>query len=110
MQVLTLHFTNLITMNPLFFSNQIDSRKWLLQNHVTAQELWVSYYKSGNEKSGVCSDEDVPSKLHGELDDRVRASEKDWLFFNKQVLSYQKTIRLNRLEKTITAREAGNKL
>ncbi|NOU46822.1 MAG: bacteriocin-protection protein [Bacteroidales bacterium] len=184
-------------MNPQFFSTQEDFRAWLQQNHETAQELWVGYYKVGSNKASITysqsvdeaicfgwidgirksidkdsycnrftprrkksiwsainiakvekllkqglmhdsgiecynkrtddksraySYENIPSKLPDELEIKLRANEKAWLFFSKQAPSHQKTImywimsakqestRLSRLEKLITASEAGIKL
>lgn len=81
-----------------------------------------SYNKRTDDKSRVYSYENLPSKLPDELEIKLRTNEKAWLFFNKQAPSHQKTIiywimsakqettRLSRLEKLITASEAGKKL
>ena len=83
----------------------------------------IACYKDRTDnKSMVYSYENVPSKLTDELEAKLRANEKAWIFFSKQTPSHCKTIiywimsakqeatRLNRLEKLLTASEAGKKL
>jgi uncharacterized protein YdeI (YjbR/CyaY-like superfamily) len=61
-------------MNPLFFSTQAAFRAWLLQNHATAQELWVGYYKAGSKKASVTYSQSVDEAICFGWIDGVRKS------------------------------------
>ncbi|MBI3260523.1 MAG: YdeI/OmpD-associated family protein [Ignavibacteriae bacterium] len=61
-------------MNPIFFSNQTEFRKWLEQNHTTETELIVGYYKVGTGKPNMTWSESVDQALCFGWIDGVRRS------------------------------------
>src|SRR5690349_14810736 len=50
-------------MQITFFKTPGDFRKWLAQNHATAQELWVGYYKKDSGKPSITWPESVDEAL-----------------------------------------------
>jgi uncharacterized protein YdeI (YjbR/CyaY-like superfamily) len=50
-------------MAPKFFTNQSDFRKWLIQNHTTASELLVGFYKVGSGRPSMTWPESVDQAL-----------------------------------------------
>ena len=50
-------------MNQIFFPTQSDFRRWLEENHETATEIIVGYYKVGCGKSGMTWSESVDQAL-----------------------------------------------
>jgi uncharacterized protein YdeI (YjbR/CyaY-like superfamily) len=50
-------------MKPKFFSDQSDFRRWLVENHETATEIIVGYYKVDSGKSGMTWSESVDEAL-----------------------------------------------
>jgi uncharacterized protein YdeI (YjbR/CyaY-like superfamily) len=48
---------------PRIFASAADFRAWLLENHDTAKELWVGYYKKGVPKSSMRYVESVEEAL-----------------------------------------------
>ena len=50
-------------MDPIFFSQPSDFRKWLEQNHDKAQELWVGYYKKTSGLPSITWPESVDEAL-----------------------------------------------
>ncbi|AHG01936.1 hypothetical protein HALLA_01165 (plasmid) [Halostagnicola larsenii XH-48] len=50
-------------MTPIFFESRNDFRTWLEENHDTAEELWVGYYKADAERSGIGYGESVEEAL-----------------------------------------------
>jgi uncharacterized protein YdeI (YjbR/CyaY-like superfamily) len=40
-------------MDPVFFQTPSDLRDWLEENHATAKELWVGFYKKGASQAGI---------------------------------------------------------
>lgn len=50
-------------MNPIFFESRNEFRTWLEENHDTAEELWVGYYKADAERSGIGYGESVEEAL-----------------------------------------------
>lgn len=50
-------------MNPIFFESRNEFRTWLEENHDTAEELWVGYYKTDAERSGIGYGESVEEAL-----------------------------------------------
>jgi uncharacterized protein YdeI (YjbR/CyaY-like superfamily) len=51
------------TPRPSFFATPAEFRKWLEQNHATAPELWVGYYKKNSGKPSVTWPESVGEAL-----------------------------------------------
>lgn len=47
----------------LYASNREDWRGWLLDNHQTAREIWLIFYKKASGKTGVSYDEAVEEAL-----------------------------------------------
>jgi uncharacterized protein YdeI (YjbR/CyaY-like superfamily) len=50
-------------MKPRFFRTPADFRKWLKQNHATAPELWVGFYKKDSGKPSIIWPESVDEAL-----------------------------------------------
>jgi uncharacterized protein YdeI (YjbR/CyaY-like superfamily) len=40
-------------MNPQFFTSPAHFRDWLAENHDSADEVWVGFYKKGTGKTGI---------------------------------------------------------
>jgi uncharacterized protein YdeI (YjbR/CyaY-like superfamily) len=50
-------------MQPVFFSNPSEFRAWLEQNHLTAKELWVGYYRVETGRPSMTWSESVDQAL-----------------------------------------------
>lgn len=50
-------------MDPKFFNNQDEFRRWLEENHETQKELWVGYYKVNTGKPSMTWSESVDQAL-----------------------------------------------
>jgi len=50
-------------LNPKFFRTSADFRRWLEENHATATELWVGFYKKGSGKPSITWPESVDQAL-----------------------------------------------
>jgi uncharacterized protein YdeI (YjbR/CyaY-like superfamily) len=50
-------------MEPLFFPTPADFRQWLAENHETAPELWVGYYKKDTDRPSINWSESVDQAL-----------------------------------------------
>ncbi len=61
-------------MQPLFFSHQLEFRKWLEENSETAGELLVGFYKVGSGKPSMTWSESVDQALCFGWIDGVRKS------------------------------------
>ena len=61
-------------MNPLFFSNPSDFRKWLRKNHAREVERWVGYHKKGTGKPSITWPESVDEALCFGWIDGIRKS------------------------------------
>ena len=64
-------------MKPTFFATPPDFRKWLEQNHDTARELLVGFYKKGSGKPSITWPESVDEALCFGWIDGVRRSIDD---------------------------------
>jgi uncharacterized protein YdeI (YjbR/CyaY-like superfamily) len=62
---------------PSFFATPAEFRKWLEQNHATAPELWVGYYKKNSGKSSITWPESVGEALCFGWIDGIRKSVDD---------------------------------
>jgi uncharacterized protein YdeI (YjbR/CyaY-like superfamily) len=61
-----------------FFASPEDFRRWLEENHETASELWVGYYKKGSGRGGMSYAQAVDEALcFGWIDGRVRTIDAD---------------------------------
>ena len=61
-------------MEPTFFANQDDFRQWLNNNHETAPELLVGFYKTGSGKASITWPQSVDQALCFGWIDGVRKS------------------------------------
>ena len=61
-------------MKPVFFATQDDFRRWLAENHDTAQELIVGYYKVKSKKPSMTWPESVDQALCFGWIDGIRRS------------------------------------
>ena len=52
-----------VSASPLFFATPADFRKWLGENHVTAPELWVGFYKKSSGRQSITWPESVDEAL-----------------------------------------------
>lgn len=50
-------------MEPKFFASAAEFRSWLTENHDTAEELWVGYYKKDAEQTGIGYGESVEEAI-----------------------------------------------
>lgn len=50
-------------MNPIFFETPADFRAWLATNHVTADHVWVGFYKKGSGRKSMTWPEAVDEAL-----------------------------------------------
>ncbi|HXA09770.1 MAG TPA: YdeI/OmpD-associated family protein [Chthoniobacterales bacterium] len=50
-------------MEIVFFPTPADLRKWLRQNHFTARELWIGFYKKHTEEQSITWPESVDEAL-----------------------------------------------
>lgn len=48
---------------PIYFAKPADLRKWFANNHKTAAELWLGYYKVGSGKASVTWQQSVDQAL-----------------------------------------------
>jgi uncharacterized protein YdeI (YjbR/CyaY-like superfamily) len=64
-------------MDPVFFKNQKEFRKWLEKNHLTEKELTVGYYKVQTGKPSVTWSESVDQAICFGWIDGVRKSIDD---------------------------------
>jgi uncharacterized protein YdeI (YjbR/CyaY-like superfamily) len=62
------------TPRPIFFATPVELRKWLEQNHATAPELWVGYYKKNSGKPSITWPESVGEALCFGWIDGIRKS------------------------------------
>jgi len=61
-------------MEPIFFANQADFRKWLMKNHKKESELIVGFYKVGSGKPNMTWSQSVDEALCFGWIDGVRTS------------------------------------
>lgn len=52
-----------LTDAPIFFTNSSEFRTWLEQNHLTAKELWVGYYRVETGRPSMTWSESVDQAL-----------------------------------------------
>jgi uncharacterized protein YdeI (YjbR/CyaY-like superfamily) len=50
-------------MAPTFFSSPAEFRDWLKENHDTADEMWVGYYKKDADQTGIGYGESVEEAI-----------------------------------------------
>jgi uncharacterized protein YdeI (YjbR/CyaY-like superfamily) len=70
-------------MNPIFFTNRAGFRAWLEQNHDSAAEIIVGYYKSGSGRKGLSWEESVEEALCFGWIDSVRRSVDEQSYCNR---------------------------
>ncbi|WP_423746694.1 YdeI/OmpD-associated family protein [Haladaptatus sp. SPP-AMP-3] len=59
-------------MAPTFFSLPAEFREWLKENHDTADEVWVGYYKKDADQTGISYGESVEEAIcYGWIDGLV---------------------------------------
>jgi uncharacterized protein YdeI (YjbR/CyaY-like superfamily) len=61
-------------MNPVFFNDQNDFRKWLERDHKNESELIVGYYKEDTGKPGMTWSQSVDEALFFGWIDGIRKS------------------------------------
>jgi uncharacterized protein YdeI (YjbR/CyaY-like superfamily) len=61
-------------MNPAFFENQSDLRKWFEENHEKIKELWVGYHKKASGKPSITWPQSVDEALCFGWIDGIRKS------------------------------------
>jgi uncharacterized protein YdeI (YjbR/CyaY-like superfamily) len=63
----------------IFFKDQAEWRAWLEENHATASEQWVGFYKAGTDKRGIAYKEAVDEALcFGWIDAVRRGGHAAW--------------------------------
>jgi uncharacterized protein YdeI (YjbR/CyaY-like superfamily) len=70
-------------MNPIFFPTQEDFRRWLEENHETASQIIVGYYKVGSGKTSMTWSESVDQALCFGWIDGVRRKVDDESYCNR---------------------------
>jgi uncharacterized protein YdeI (YjbR/CyaY-like superfamily) len=62
----------------IFFSSPADFRRWLEENHATARELWLGFYKKGARRAGLSYAEAVDEALcYGWIDGLTRRRDEE---------------------------------
>ncbi len=61
-------------MEPRFFPNQADLRKWFAENHANEKELWVGYYKKATRIESIDWSQSVDEALCFGWIDSIRKS------------------------------------
>jgi uncharacterized protein YdeI (YjbR/CyaY-like superfamily) len=61
-------------MNPVFFNTAADFKKWLEKNHAIEKEIWVGYYKTSSEKTGITWPQSVDEAISFGWIDGIRKS------------------------------------
>jgi uncharacterized protein YdeI (YjbR/CyaY-like superfamily) len=65
-------------MQPTFFKNAAEWRKWLKENHDNAQELWLGYYKKNSGKANYSWSESVDEAIcYGWIDGLRKSIDED---------------------------------
>jgi uncharacterized protein YdeI (YjbR/CyaY-like superfamily) len=89
-------------MQPKFFSNQSDFRKWLEINHLKEKELLVGFYKIDSGKPSMTWSESVDQALcFGWIDSKRNSIDKDSYqirFTHRKPSSNWSTINLKKIE------------
>lgn len=60
--------------NVAYFKTPLELRRWLKAHHLTAQELWVGFYKTGSGQPGITWPESVDEALCAGWIDGIRKS------------------------------------
>ncbi|WP_247003433.1 YdeI/OmpD-associated family protein [Halosolutus gelatinilyticus] len=61
-------------MEPIFFTSRTEFRTWLEENHDAAEELWVGYYKTDADETGIDYGESVEEAIcFGWIDGLINA-------------------------------------
>lgn len=64
----------MVSINPVYFKNRQEWRKWLEKNHDKEGEIWLVYYKKHTGKLSVTHEEAVEEALcFGWIDSKVRS-------------------------------------
>jgi uncharacterized protein YdeI (YjbR/CyaY-like superfamily) len=67
-----------VSAKPLFFATPADFRKWLVENHATASELWVGFHKKSSGRQSTTWPESVDEALcFGWIDGLRKTSDAD---------------------------------
>jgi uncharacterized protein YdeI (YjbR/CyaY-like superfamily) len=101
-------------INPIFFENQEDFRKWLEKNHNTEKELIVGYYKVSSEKHNMTWSQSVDQALcFGWIDGIRKSIDKESYFIRftprkpKSIWSAVNINKFNELSKAGLMKPAG---
>jgi uncharacterized protein YdeI (YjbR/CyaY-like superfamily) len=70
-------------MDPIFFKNPAEFRKWLAKNHQSETELWVGYYKKETGKPSMTWSESVDQALCFGWIDGIRKKVDDESYCNR---------------------------
>lgn len=89
-------------MEPIFFANLAEFRKWLEKNHDKEKELLVGYYKKGSGKQNMTWSESVDVALCFGWIDGIRRSVDNESYYNRftprRPGSNWSTININKVE------------
>ncbi|MDX6710456.1 MAG: hypothetical protein QOH96_1472 [Blastocatellia bacterium] len=92
-------------MKTKFFKSPADFRKWLQDNHASADELWVGFYKKGSGRQSITWPESVDEALCFGWIDGIRKSvdEESYTirFTPRRVGSIWSTVNINRAQALI---------
>lgn len=85
----------------IFFTDRVEWRAWLEENHATASEQWVGFYKAGSDRKGIAYKEAVDEALcFGWIDAVRRGGHATWSirFTPRKKGSIWSAINLRRIE------------
>jgi uncharacterized protein YdeI (YjbR/CyaY-like superfamily) len=88
-------------MNPVFFQNQNEFRKWLEKNHNKKSEVIVGYYKSGTGKPSMTWSQSVDQAICFGWIDGIRRSideEKYCIRFPRKLTSIWSNVNIKKVE------------
>jgi uncharacterized protein YdeI (YjbR/CyaY-like superfamily) len=83
---------NLFQIEPVFFRNQAEFRKWFIENHTSEKELWVGYYKTSSKKESISYSESVDEAICFGWIDGIRKSIDNESYCNRFTPRRQKSI------------------
>lgn len=65
-------------MEPIYFKNREEWRRWLSKNHSEMKEIWMLYYKKHTGKGGVTYKESVEEALcYGWIDGKMKRIDEE---------------------------------
>ena len=89
-------------MEPVFFKNSSELRQWSHENHKTATEIWVGYYKKHSDRMNFSWSESVDEALcYGWIDGKRKSIDDESYmirFTPRKPQSNWSTVNINKVE------------